>query len=341
MLRVKMIHNYLFLKDIFNIPMKKLWLAALVATAPALAQSQQVAAYPTKPLRLIVPFAAGGGTDIPARLLAGAMSASMGQQVVVDNRAGAAGILAGEMAAKAAPDGYTLLHGSIGMLTIIPNFKKSLPYDPEKSFVPVSLVAATPTLVVVHPKLGVNNLKELIALAKAKPGTISFGSSGTGSSTHLSGELFKSMAGVNLTHVPYKGAALAVVDLVAGQIMLGFDTLSSLAYVKSGRLKALAISTATRSPLLPDVPTVAEAALPGYETSSWNGIMAPAGTPVAMVARLNAEIVKALGLADVRERMLVNGNTATPSTPDVFGAFMRAERVRWAKVIREANIQVE
>jgi tripartite-type tricarboxylate transporter receptor subunit TctC len=265
----------------------------------------------------------------------------MGQQMVVDNRAGASGILAGDLTAKAQADGYTLLLGSIGMLTILPNLKKSLPYDPEKSFVPVSLLTATPTIVVVHPKLGANTLMELITLAKAKPGTISFGSSGNGSSTHLSGELFKAMAGVDLIHVPYKGAAPAVVDLLAGQILLGFDTLASLAHVKAGRLKALAISTAARSPLLPDVPTVAEAGVPGYETSSWNGIVLPAGTPKSIVLRLNAEIFKALAIADVRDRMQANGNTPKPTTPEAFGAIIRQERARWGKVLRDAGIQVE
>jgi tripartite-type tricarboxylate transporter receptor subunit TctC len=319
---------------------ERLMLCALAAAASS-AFAADVAQYPTKPVRLIVPFTPGGSADVPARLLAGALTASTGQQVVVDNRAGASGILAGEITAKAAPDGYTILLGSIGMLTILPNLRKSLPYDPEKSFAPVSLLTATPTIVVVNPKLSANTLKELIALAKAKPGTISFGSSGNGSSTHLSGELFKSMAGVDLIHVPYKGAAPAVVDLLAGQILLGFDTLASLVYVKAGRLKALAISTATRSPLLPDVPTVAEAGVPGYETSSWNGIVVPAGTPKAIVSRLNAEIFKALAIADVHDRMQANGNTPKPTTPEAFGAVIRGERARWGKVIRDAHIQVE
>jgi tripartite-type tricarboxylate transporter receptor subunit TctC len=315
-------------------------LCGLAATAsPAFAAD--TLQYPSKPIRLIVPFTPGGSADVPARLLATALTASMGQQMVVDNRAGASGILAGDLTAKAQADGYTLLLGSIGMLTILPNLKKSLPYDPEKSFVPVSLLTATPTIVVVHPKLGANTLMELITLAKAKPGTISFGSSGNGSSTHLSGELFKAMAGVDLIHVPYKGAAPAVVDLLAGQILLGFDTLASLAHVKAGRLKALAISTAARSPLLPDVPTVAEAGVPGYETSSWNGIVVPAGTPKSIVLRLNAEIFKALAIADVRDRMQANGNTPKPTTPEAFGAIIRQERARWGKVIRDAGIQVE
>ncbi len=316
-------------------------LGGAVSAATCARAAHAAVTYPAKPIRLIVPFSPGGGSDVPARLLATALTASMGQQVVVDNRAGAGGILAGELTARAVPDGYTVLLGSIGMLTIIPNFKKSLPYDSEKSFSPVSLLTATPTIVVVHPRLGANSLKELIALAKAKPAAISFGSSGNGSSTHLSGELFKAMAGVDLIHVPYKGAAPAVVDLLAGQILVGFDTLSSLAHVKAGRLKALAISTATRSPLLPDVPTIAEAAVPGYETSSWNGIVVPAGTPQAIVSKLNAEILKALALAEVRERMQANGNTPLGSTPEAFGNHIRQERARWGKLIRDANLRVE
>ena len=316
-------------------------IAFTIAVPQALAQTPGGTPYPVKPIRMIVSSGAGGGLDFVSRLVAAPMSESMGQSVVVDNRAGASGILAGEITAKAQPDGYTVLLGSIGMLTIIPNLKKSLPYDPEKHFAPVSMLTATPTIVVVNPKLGANNLKELIALAKAKPGAISFGSSGNGSSTHLSGELFKAMAGVQLTHVPYKGAALAVVDLLGGQIMVGFDTLASLAHVKAGRLKALAISTATRSPMLPDVPTVAEAAVPGYETSSWNGIVLPAGTSKVVVSRLNAEINKALAIAEVRERMQANGNTPTPTTPEAFAGLIRQERARWGKVIREANIVVE
>lgn len=312
-----------------------------LAVVPTAAQSAETTQYPTKPIRLIVPFAPGGSADVPARMLASAFTTSMGQQVVVDNRAGASGILAGELAAKALPDGHTILLGSIGMLTILPNLRKSLPYDPEKSFMPVSMLSTTPTIVVVHPKLGVNTLKELIALAKAKPGTISFGSSGNGSQTHLSGELFRAMAGLDLVHVPYKGAALAVVDLVGGQILLGFDTLASLAHVKAGRLKALAISTTTRSPLLPDVPSVAEAGVPGYETASWNGIVVPAGTPASIVARLNAEMGKALANPELRERMQANGNTPRHTTPEAFGSFIRQERARWGKLIRDANITVE
>lgn len=252
--------------------------------------------------------------------------------------AGAGGIVAGDLASKALPDGYTLLMGSIGMLTIIPNLRKSLPYDPRKSFAPVSMVSNTPTIIVAQSSLPVNSLKDLIALAKAKPGSLSFGSSGIGTSTHLTGELFKAMAGIDLNHVPYKGAAPAVIDLLGGQIALIFDTMASLPHVKAGRLKALAISTATRSPLLPDVPTVAEAALPGFETMSWNGILVPAGTPRKIVSLLNAEIVNALNDPELRAQLEAS-TFVKSSTPEEFGAFIEKERIRWAKVIRDARIQ--
>lgn len=287
-----------------------------------------------------MPFAPGGAADVPARELANALTASLGQQVVVDNRAGAGGIVAGELAAKALPDGYTVLMGSIGMLTIIPNLRKSLPYDPGKSFAPVSMVTNTPTIIVARASLPANSLKELIALAKAKPGSLSFGSAGVGTSTHLTGELFKSMAGIDLNHVPYKGTAPAVSDLLGGQIALIFDTMSSIPHIKAGRLKAFEISTATRSPLLPDVPTVGEAALPGFETMSWNGIVVPVATPRKIVMLLNAEIVKALDQPDLRRRLEATSFVRS-STPEYFGAFIEKERARWARVIRDANIQPE
>jgi tripartite-type tricarboxylate transporter receptor subunit TctC len=318
-------------------------LAAPLALAASLCTCRAVAAqadYPVKPIRLIVPFAPGGAADVPARGIANALTASLRRQVVVDNRAGAGGIVAGDLASKSLPDGYTLLMGSIGMLTIIPNLRKSLPYDPRKSFSPVSMVSNTPTIIVANASLPVNSLKDLIALAKAKPGSLSFGSSGIGTSTHLTGELFKAMAGIDLNHVPYKGAAPAVIDLLGGQIALIFDTMASLPHVKAGRLKALAISTATRSPLLPDVPTVAEAALPGFETMSWNGILVPAGTPRKIVSLLNAEIVNALNDPELRAQ-LETSTFVKSSTPEEFGAFIEKERIRWAKVIRDAHIQID
>jgi len=298
-------------------------------------------AYPQRPIRLVVPFTPGGSTDVPARGVANALTASLGRQVVVDNRAGAAGIMAGELVAKAQPDGYTLLMGSIGMLAIVPHLRKSLPYDAQKSFSPVSMVTNTPTIIVVHPSLSVNTLQDLIALAKSKPGALGFGSPGIGSSAHLTGELFKALTGAQLNHVPYKGAAPAAADLLGGQIMILFDTMATLPYIRTGRVRALAISTATRSAVLPEVPTIAEAAVPGFETMSWNGIVAPAGTPRAIILRLNAEIVRALDDPAMRERLAVASYIPRSSTPEFFGAFIERERARWGRVIRDANIRVD
>ena len=306
---------------------------ASTITAPAFAD------YPDKPIRLIVPFAAGGATDVVARALANAMGRNIGQQVVVDNRPGAGGILAGTVVAKAPPDGYTLMMGSIGMLSIGPNLRSDLPYSVKDSFMPVALVSATPNIIVANPALAANNLRELIALAKSEPGRIAFGSSGPATSTHLSGELFQSMAGIKLTHVPYKGGSQALTDLLGGQIPLMFDTMSAVQAVKSGRLKALAITSERRSPLLPDVPTVAEAGLPGYRTSSWNGIMAPAGTPREIVARLNAEVNKAVSSPDVQKSLANEGSETRGGTAEDFGRFIAEETQRWGKLIRDANIK--
>ncbi|MES2975415.1 MAG: tripartite tricarboxylate transporter substrate binding protein [Pseudomonadota bacterium] len=320
--------------------MKRRTLALLCAAicmagmaGPALAD------YPDKPIRLIIPFAAGGATDVVGRALANAMSRNMGQQVVVDNKPGAGGILAGTLLVKAPPDGYTILMGSIGMLSIGPNLRSDLPYSIKDSFVPVAQVSATPNIIVAHPSLKANNLRELIAQAKAEPGKIPFGSSGPATSTHLSGELFQAMAGVKLVHVPYKGGAQALNDLLAGQIPLMFDTMSAVQSVKAGKLKAFGITSDKRSPLLPDVPTVAEAGLPGYKTSSWNGIMAPAGTPREVVARLNAEINKALSSPDVQKSLAADGSETRGGTAEEFGRFIADETQRWGKLIKDAGIK--
>jgi tripartite-type tricarboxylate transporter receptor subunit TctC len=255
----------------------------------------------------------------------------------VDNRPGAGGLLAGGLVSKAPADGYTLLMGSIGMLSIAPNLRSDMPFK-EKDFAPVALVAATPNVIVAHPSFKANNLRELIALARKDPGKIAFGSSGPATSTHLSGELFQAMAGVKLTHVPYRGGALALNDLLAGQIPLMFDTMSSVSSIKAGKLKALAITSDRRSPLLPDVPTVAEAGLPNYRTVSWNGILAPAGTPSDVVMRLNAEINKALAQPEVQRSLTTDGSEVRGGTPDELAQFIRAETQRWGKLIKDANI---
>jgi tripartite-type tricarboxylate transporter receptor subunit TctC len=314
---------------------------SVLALAGLVAAGAARAAFPDRPIRLVVPFAAGGATDVIGRAVAQAMSRSMGQQIVIDNRPGAGGVIAGTFVANSPPDGYTLLLGSIGMLAIGPNLRHDTPYNVATSFAPVSLLSATPNLIVVHPSLQVDNLRQLIDLAKANPGKIAFGSSGLATSTHLSGELFQAMAGVKLVHVPYKGGAQALSDLMAGQIRLMFDTMASVPAIKAGKLKALAITSDKRTPLLPDVPTVQEAGLPGYHTSSWNGLMAPAATPRAVVDRLNQEVLKALAQPDVRRALTADGSEVTGSTPEEFGHTIAEETRRWGKLIRDAGIHVE
>ena len=311
-----------------------LWMClALTLLAPAFAE------YPEKPVRLIVPFAAGGATDVVGRALAAAMSKSMGQQVVVDNKPGAGGILAGTLLVKAPADGYTLILGSIGMLSIGPNLRSDLPSSIKDNFVPVAQVSATPNLIVAHPSLKANNLLELIALAKAEPDKIAYGSSGPATSTHLSGELFQAMAGVKLMHIPYKGGSQALNDLLAGQIPLMFDTMSAVQSVKAGKLKAFAITSERRSNLLPDIPTVAEAGLPGYKTSSWNGVLVPTGTSREIVSRLNTEVNKALASPEVQKSLAADGSETRGGTADEFGRFIVDETQRWGKLIKAAGIK--
>lgn len=315
--------------------------SVLAMTGLIVAAGMVRAAYPDRPIKLLVPFAAGGATDVIGRAVAQAMSRNMGQQIVIDNRPGAGGIIAGTAAASSPPDGHTLLLGSIGMLAIGPNLRHDTPYDVATSFVPISLLSATPNIIVAHPSLKVDTLRELIDLAKANPGKIAYGSSGLATSTHLSGELFQVMAGIKLIHVPYKGGAQALADLRAGQIPLMFDTMSAVSTIKAGQLKALAITSSKRSPLLPDVPTVEEAGLPGYHTNSWNGLMAPAGTPREVVLRLNQEVLKALAQPEVRQVLTADGSEVVGSTPEEFSHTIAEETQRWGKLIRDTGIRVE
>ncbi len=321
--------------------MKRRTLACALICAFAATAAPAFADYPDRPVRLVVPFAPGGATDVVGRALANAMSKSMGQQVIVDNKPGAGGVLAGTIVAKAPADGYTILMGSIGMLSIGPNLRAETAYDVKTSFLPIAQVSATPNLIVANPSLKANTLRELIAQAKAEPGKIAFGSSGPATSTHLSGELFQAMAGVKLVHVPYKGGSQALNDLLAGQIPLMFDTMSTVQQIKAGKLKAYAITSDKRSPLLPDVPTVAEAGLQGYKTVSWNGLMAPAGTPPAVISRLNAEVNKALALPEVQKSLTADGSEIRGGTADDFGRFIADETQRWGKLIRDAGIKAE
>jgi tripartite-type tricarboxylate transporter receptor subunit TctC len=308
--------------------------------AVACAASAQT--YPTKPIRFIVGFAPGGATDIIARALAQKLSDVFGQQVVVDNRAGGGGTIAAMMAAKSPPDGYTLLMGTISTLATNVSTYKNLPYDPLRDFAPVTLAAATPYFVTINAGLPVSNLKEFIALAKAKPGALNFGTSGAGGGAHLSAELFRAMAGIDLVHVPYKGAALALTDVIGGQIQMSFSQpLIVLPHLKSGRVKALAITSAKRSSALPEFPTVAESGVPGYESSSWQGIVVPTGTPFAIITRLHAELVKGLRSRDIGDRLAAEGTDPGGNSPAEFGAYIRREIAKWAKVVKDAGIKTE
>jgi tripartite-type tricarboxylate transporter receptor subunit TctC len=298
--------------------------------------------YPNQPIRLIVPFAAGGATDVLARLLGERLSQSLGQQVVVDNRGGAGGNIGSAQAAKAEPDGYTLLMGAVGTHAINQSIYPKLPYDPIEDFAPVSLVATVPNVLVVNPSVPAQTVQELIALAKSRPGELNFASSGNGTSIHLSGELFKSMTGVDMVHVPYKGSGPAMTDLLGGQVQMMFDNLpSALPNVQAGKLRALGVTGAERSPALPDVPTIEEAGVPGYEALSWFGIFAPAGTPQPVIDKLHDHIVQALADPAMRARLADLGAEPVGSTPQEFASFIRAEAEKWAKVVKEAGVKLE
>ena len=315
---------------------------AIAALLAVFAQNAFAQAYPTHSIRLVVPFPAGGTTDILARAAAQKLSESLGQAVVVDNRPGAAGNIGADLVAKSAPDGYTLLMGTVGTHAINPSLYAKMPYDHVKDFVPVVLVAGVPNVLAVYPAFPVNSVAELIALARAKPGTINFASSGAGTSIHLSGELFKSMAGVDMTHVPYKGSSPALTDLMGGQVQIMFDNLpSALPLIKAGKLRAIAVTSLKRAPALPDVPTISESGLPGFEASSWFGVLAPAGTPAPIVAKINADVNKWLQSPEAREQMLAQGANAAGGTPEQFAAHIRAETEKWAKVVKASGAKAD
>ena len=313
-----------------------------VTAALALPSAAVVAqAYPTKPIRLIVPFAPGGFTDVVARILGQKLSVALGQQLVVENRAGAGSTIGTDFVAKAAPDGYTLVMVSTTHV-ISPWIYKAMPYDPVKSFTVVSKLVDSPYVLLVNPKVPAKNVQELVALAKAVPDTIHYASSGNGSSQHLMGGLFVSMTGAPLKHVPYRGSSGAATDLVSGVVETSFAGVpNALAQVPGGRLRALAVTTAKRIPQLPDVPTMQEAGVPGYEASVWLALLAPAGTPREIVMRLNSEIAKVLATPDAKKALYDVGVEATPSTPEAMSEYMVREMERWGKVVREIGIKVE
>ena len=300
------------------------------------------AAYPSKSIRYIVPFPPGGTTDILGRLISQKLNEAWGQPVVVDNRSGAGGSVGAEVAAKAPADGYTLLGGTISSHSINSSLYSKLSYHPLRDFAPITRIATVPNVLVVHPSLPVKTLKEFTALAKARPGQLRFASSGSGTSQHLSGELFNLMAGVKMIHVPYKGGAFAVTDLISGQIELSFENAPNcVPHVKSGRLRAIAVTTLTRAQALPDIPPMAEAGMPGFEVGSWQGLFVPAGVPTAIVTKLNTEVRRILTLNDVRDRIVGLGAEVATNTPEQFIEFIKTEMTKWEKVVKAAGVRVD
>ena len=313
----------------------------LLASALACAATSAQPAYPTRPVRFIVPSAAGGGTDIIARAISLKLAESLGQQFVVDNRPGAGQMIGIELAAKAPPDGHTILMAA-STLAINPVMYKKVSYDPLRDFAPVTQAASLPNVLVVHPSLPVNSVAELIAYAKQRPGQLNFASAGIGTSPQMSIELLKSMAGIDMVHIPYKGTAPGVVDLLAGQVLvMAPNLLTALPHIKSGRLRALAVTSAKRTQALPEVPTVAESGLADYDSTQWYGVLAPAGTPREIVTRLHDEIVRALRDAEVGKRLAADGADAVGSSPEEFAAFIKSESEKWAKVAAAAGIKAE
>lgn len=316
-------------------------LIALSAALTGFTDDAAASAYPDKPVRFIVPFAPGGGTDIVARIIAQKLNDAWGRPVIVDNRPGAGSTIGTELAVNAQPDGYTMVLNSIS-LAFSATLYKALPYDAVRDLAPVTLVATQPNMLVVNPRLPVTSVRELVALAKSKPGTITYASGGSGSGPHLATELLKMLTGIDVTHVPYKGTGPALADLLSGQVqMMVAVTASALPHVKAGKLRALAVTGATRSAVVPDIPTVAEAGVTGYEFKTWYGIQVPARTPRAVIHRLNIEVSRILRLPEVIGRFSAAGLEASASTPEEFGALIRSEIAKWAKVVRASGTTVE
>ncbi|HKC31574.1 MAG TPA: tripartite tricarboxylate transporter substrate binding protein [Burkholderiales bacterium] len=315
-------------------------LVLLFAVAPALAWAQD---YPNKPVRMVVGFPPGGGTDVVARILAPKMSELLGQPVVIENRPGATGTMAAAMVAKSPPDGYTIMMGHVSVNAIAPSLFANLQYDVIRDFAPVAIAASVPHFVVVHPSVAVTSLKELIAYLKAQGNKLTFPSAGNGSMPHLAGEIFKSLAGVELVHVPYKGSGQSMQDLLGGQHVVAFDTMpASAPHVRSGKLRALAVSSASRLPAFPDIPTAEEAGLPGYRITTWYGVFAPAGTPAAIVNRLHAEAVTAMQSPPTRSQLEGVGAEGTVSrSPEEFAALVRAETARYARIVKSIGLRID
>ena len=328
-------------KSLFRMKVGRAHLALAGVLAMCAAQADaQTEAYPSRPVRFIVANAPGGGLDTVARLLNPTLSTALGQQLIIDNRAGATGSIAAELTAKAAPDGHTIMIGAIGNLAVNPHIYKGLGYNPTKDFAPVTFAVSGSNVLVVHASVPVKTFQEFVALARSQPGKLTYGSSGSGNAGHLAGELLSGMAKIQMVHVPYKGGAPAMAALLGNQTQVLFASPSTaIPQVKAGRVKGLAVTTLKRSLMLPDLPTIAESGFPGYETDNWYGIVAPANTPRPIVERLNKEFSRALLMPENKEALLRQGLEAAPGTPDAFGKYMRAEYQKWGRVIREAGIQ--
>jgi tripartite-type tricarboxylate transporter receptor subunit TctC len=312
--------------------------AATVAAVMLLGLPAKAANFPVKPVRMYVGAGTGGGVDVTARMVADKLTELLKQPVIVDNRPGAGGNIAAALVAKAPADGYSILMGTIAPLAINPSLYPKLPFDPARDFAPISRTADSTNVLVVHPSLPVKSINDLIALAKARPGDLTYGSPLIGSAGHLAGELFSSMAGIRMVHVPYGSGPRTMMDLIAGELQLIFATaITSTPHIKSGRIRALAVTTANRSPLLPALPTIHEAGLPGFEVNNWYGLVAPAGTPGDVVQLLNHQVVALLNLRDIRDFMLNQGLTPAPSTPEAFGDYIKSEMAKWSRVVRESG----
>jgi tripartite-type tricarboxylate transporter receptor subunit TctC len=323
---------------------RKTWIAffAMAALASVILPVAAQAPWPNKPITYIVPFPAGGTTDTLARIIGQKLSATLGQSVVVDNKPGAGGNIGSDFVAKAKADGYTILGGTISSHAINASIYPKLPFDPQKNFAPITLIGTNPLVLIVPPDSPAKTVKDLISQAKAKPGSFSFASAGNGTSQHLAGEMFKSLAGIDITHVPYKGSSPAITDVMGGQVQMMFDTTVVAApQIKAGKVRALGVTSAKRLKGWEDIPTIAESGVPGYEIVSWQGIFAPAGTPPEIIKRLNAEIVKILKMPDVHERLEGLGVEPVANTPEEFAAFQKAEIAKWAKVVKDAGIKAD
>lgn len=315
--------------------------AALVAaTTTGIVHAQDP--YPTRPIRMMVPFSPGGASDTAARVVGQQLAPRLGQQIVIENRPGAGGVIGTEMAARATPDGYSLLMGSNTEIVINPNLYKKLPYNTQRDFAPVSMVADTPLILVVHPSVPAKSVQELIALAKAKPGVLNYASSGNGSTVQLASEMFKTMAGVNIRHIPFNGSAPAVIQTIAGETQLVIPAMpAALPQARSGKLRALAVTSAKRVAAAPELPTVAEAGVPGYEISIWNGLLAPAGTPKPVLDRLHVELLKVLAMPEVKQSFSNIGAEVVTSTPAQFAAFIKSDLAKYAKVVKDADVKID